>query len=225
MKKSEPNTDSLLEQIVNSPKLVLYFQEIQNLLKSERIKREQFYQILAEHDRAEFINGEIKIRSYVSEREDNALMLLLSLVESFVTKHCLGVLGSETTLISLTRNDYQPDICFFDRSKAIHFTAEQAKFPAPDFIVEILSSGTEQIDKKIKFIDYAAHGVREYWIVDSLEEAIEQYILRDGRYQPLVKSNCGEIESLVITDFMIPIRAIFDGVENLNALHNITIAS
>ncbi|NER39942.1 MAG: hypothetical protein F6J93_39450, partial [Oscillatoria sp. SIO1A7] len=57
-----------------------------------------------------------------------------------------------------------------------------------------------------------------------LEEAIEQYILRDGRYQLLVKSNSGQIESLVMTDFMIPIRAIFDSAENLNALHNITIA-
>lgn len=224
MKTADPNTDTLLEQLVNSPKLVLYFQEIQNLLESERIKREQFYQILAEHDRAEFINGEIKIRSYISEREENAMMLLLSLLETFVTKHRLGVLGSETTLISLTRNDYQPDICFFDRSKAIHFTAEQAQFPAPDFIVEILSPGAEEIDRTIKFIDYAAHGVREYWIVDSLEEAIEQYILRDGRYQLLVRSNSGQIKSLVMTDFMIPIRAIFDSAENLNTLHHITIA-
>ncbi|NER40133.1 MAG: Uma2 family endonuclease [Oscillatoria sp. SIO1A7] len=125
------------------------------------------------------MNGEIKIRSYIIEREENAMMLLLSLLESFVSKHRLGVIGSERTLISLTRNDYQPDICFFDRSKAIHFTTEQAQFPAPDFIVEILSPGAEEIDRKIKFIDYAAHGVREYWIVDSLEEAGKTHLISE----------------------------------------------
>lgn len=217
--------DPLFEKLLNSPKLVLYLQAIENLLESERIKRKQFYQILAEHQRAEFINGKTIIRSSINEREDNARLFVLSLLETFVTKHGLGFLGSENMLVSLTRNDYQPDVCFFDSSRAIDFTAEQTKFPAPDFIVEIISPIAEDIDRTIKFIDYAAHGVREYWIVDTLEEEIEQYLLRDGRYELLTKSRSGRIESAAVTDFTIPIRAIFDSAENLQALHNIAIAS
>ncbi|MCC6446410.1 MAG: Uma2 family endonuclease [Armatimonadetes bacterium] len=40
-------------------------------------------------------------------------------------------------------------------------------------MVEILSSGTEAQDRDIKYRDYAAHGVREYWILDPQQETLE----------------------------------------------------
>ena len=40
------------------------------------------------------------------------------------------------------------------------------KYPAPDFIAEILSPSTDERDRGIKFEDYAAHGVGEYWLLD-----------------------------------------------------------
>ncbi len=56
-------------------------------------------------------------------------------------------------------------------------TDDQLLFPAPDFIVEILSKGTASVDKGVKKTDYAAHGVREYWIIDPIRQRIGQYIL------------------------------------------------
>ena len=121
----------------------------------------------------------------------------------------------------LNRNDYEPDICFFGSKKASAFTPSQSKFPAPDLIVEVLSESTEANDRGIKFEDYAAHGVAEYWIVDPVAETIEQYLLQEGVYRLAVKVKTGTIASTAVAGFEIPVRAVFDGTEQLAALQAI----
>ncbi len=83
-------------------------------------------------------------------------------------------------------------------------------YPASDFIVEILSPSTEENDRGVKFVDYAAHGVGEYWIVDPTAETVEQYKLAGETFELVVKVKDGPLESLVIPDLTIPVRAIFD---------------
>ncbi len=124
-------------------------------------------------------------------------------------------------MISLTRNDYEPDVCFFGNEKAKNFTAKQTQFPAPDFIVEVLSDSTAKNDRETKFQDYAAHGVGEYWIVDAEKQTVEQCFLQNEQYELLLKAKDGAIESIVLPNFKIPIRAIFDETENLKSLSNL----
>ena len=69
---------------------------------------------------------------------------LTSLLSSYVGEYDLGVVVAETALITLTRNDYLPDVCFFNKEKASRIHADQMKYPAPDLIVEVLSSSTEK---------------------------------------------------------------------------------
>jgi hypothetical protein len=74
----------------------------------------------------------------------------------------------------------------------------------------VLSESTEQRDRGVKFDDYADHGVAEYWIIDCDETSVEQYGLQEGVYKLAQKLKQGEIESLVIAGFGIPIAVIFD---------------
>ena len=124
-------------------------------------------------------------------------------------------------MISLTRNDYEPDLCFFRKETAQAFTPDQMLFPAPDFIAEILSPSTAARDRGIKFEDYAAHGVGEYWLLDPETEVVEQYVLEGGRYALRLKSGSGEIESTMIDGFLIPVRALFDDVAHLREVQRI----
>ena len=121
-------------------------------------------------------------------------------------------------MVSLTRNDYEPDICFFGNAKAKNFKAKQAQFPAPDFVMEVLSNSTAKNDREMKSQDYAAHGVGEYWIIDAEKQMVEQYVLQNEQYELLLKAKDGVIESVAVKKFKIPIRAIFDETENLKAL-------
>jgi Uma2 family endonuclease len=131
--------------------------------------------------------------------------------QRYVVRHRLGVVLAEKALVALTRNDYEPDLCFFSTAKSSQFRAATNRFPAPDLVIEMLSESTASRDRGIKFRDYAAHGVGEYWLVDTAAAEGEQYLVSDVNcYQLKLKSASGQIESTVIQGLRIPIPAIFD---------------
>ncbi len=210
-----------VEQTLEMPDAVLFVRKVQSALENEKQKRRHFYEIVDENKKMEFINGEIVFHSPVKKQHNSATKLLCKLLDTFVIKNNLGFVGVEKILISLTRNDYEPDICFFGNSTAVDFEERQMQFPAPDFVVEVLLDSTEKHDRETKFQDYAAHGIEEYWIVDAEKKIVEQYFLQNEEYELLLKSNSGEITSVVLPEFKIPIRAVFDETENLSALKHL----
>jgi Uma2 family endonuclease len=212
---------SLLDKLLHSPRLPMYVQEIQTILADEAQKRQNFYAQISEQDKAEFINGEIIFHSPVKLRHNIASRRLLVLLNAHVNRHDLGLLGYEKLMVSLTRNDYEPDICFFNKTKAEAFEPDQMRFPVPDFIVEVLSDSRAKADRGVKFDDYAAHGVGEYWLVDPETETVEQYLLQNQAYELVIKAQTGQITSHVIPHFQIPIRAIFDEALNHTTLQQI----
>lgn len=115
-----------------------------------------------------------------------------SRLQAYVNANALDRVGHEKWLVSLTRNDDEPDVCIWGESKAAGFDRKQTRFPAPDLAVEVISPGTEAIDRGVKLDDCAALGVTEYWAVDP---------------------DAG--------GFTIPIRAIFDADENPAALNTL----
>lgn len=221
MTDSSPPTDDIVRRLMHSPRLPQIAHELDMLLREEQARRERFYAELSEQQKVEFINGEVIMQTPVKLQHDDASGNLYMLLRAYVRKHNLGYVGYEKLLISLTRNDYEPDICYFGPEKAREFTRHQTKFPPPDFVVEILSPSTEDIDRGVKFEDYALHGVGEYWIVDADEETIEQYVLREGVYALAVKVRTGMIQSTAVQGFEIPVRAVFDSAEQLAALQTL----
>ena len=210
-----------VQELLNSPKLALHVRTFNRVLEEERQKREHFYHEVTEYEKAEFINGEIIVHSPVKKRHTEASKLLLRLLDLYVQIMDLGFVGFEKTLVTLTRNDYEPDLCFFRKEKAQAFTSDQMKYHAPDFIAEILSPSTERRDRGVKFEDYAAHGVGEYWLLDPKAEVVEHYVLKDGHYVLRMKSGSGQIESEVIDGLVIPVRALFDDEVNLQEVQRI----
>jgi Uma2 family endonuclease len=95
------------------------------------------------------------------------------------------------------------------------------KYPIPDFIVEVLSETTSKNDRGVKYQDYAAHGVGEYWIVDPDAESVEQFVPKSGRYAKARRQKSGTVASEVVTSFRIPVRAIFDPRANFAALRQL----
>jgi Uma2 family endonuclease len=207
-----------LQQIMEMPNAAILAERLHRALEEEQEKRKHFYEIIDESKKMEFINGEVYFQSPAKLRHTSAVGLLHNLLKSYSIKEDLGFVGGEKMLISLTRNDYEPDICFFEESKSRDFTPTQMQFPAPDFVAEVLSPSTESHDRETKFQDYAAHGIGEYWIIDPESEIIEQYLLKDDEYDLFLKTKDGTIESVVVTGFTIPVRAVFDEKVNIEEL-------
>ena len=211
-----------IQKILKSPLAQQHVAALTEKLIEEAKNRRAFYDWIDESTKAEFINGEIIIHSPVRLEHWKVSDLLASLMSIYVRFKKIGNVGVEKVMISLTRNDYEPDIVYFKKEKAANFTPEQVLFPAPDFIVEILSKKTATINKTIKKDDYAAHGVREYWIIDPKKQIIEQYLLigeNDKIYfQPYIHKLGENITSRVIEGFSIPVQSVFDDAVNIQTL-------
>ncbi len=203
----------VLEPILNEPNLRQLINELEDHWASEQRLREEFYEKIQPGDKWEFINGKTIMHSPAKDKHTDARQRLSYLLQTFTGLRYLGVIRDETALVALTRNDYLPDIAFFSKEKAAAFKPDTWKYPIPDFIVEVLSDGTESTDRGIKKDDYAEHGAKEYWIVDPDAQTIEQYLLDETNqaFDLFAKKTVKDhIESQVIAGFDIPVAAVFD---------------
>jgi Uma2 family endonuclease len=212
-------------KIMESPDAPRQIEALYNAMNDEKRRRHDFREWITPDVKAEFINGEVILHSPVKRRHWKITDLFSSILSIYARMKKLGTVGTEKVMISLTRNDYEPDLVFFSKEKADTFTEDQMLFPAPDFVVEILSKKNASKDKGIKKQDYAEHGIQEYWIIDPVRQQIEQYILflpHDKQYSPpKIYTLDEEIESRVIKGFNIPVQALFDDATNLETLQNL----
>lgn len=210
------------EKILNSPDAPQQIEALNKAWEAEQKKRHAFREWITPNMKAEFINGQVVLHSPVKRRHWKITDLLSRLISIYTGVNKLGSVGTEKVLIGLTRNDYEPDLVFFRKEIADQFDEDQMIFPAPDFVVEILSGKTASRDRGVKLQDFAAHGIPEYWIIDPLGQSVEQYLLHktgDSRYEhPSIYAIFDEIESVVIKGFKIPVVAMFDDKANLETI-------
>jgi Uma2 family endonuclease len=207
---------AVLAPILHSPSLPLLLEELNQFWADEQKRRLEFYDWVTPEMKAEFIDGEIVIHSPVRSRHNVTLINLVVDVKLFLRKIKKGYLGVEKIMTRFTRNDYEPDLCYFREEKSKNFKDDQTIFPTPDFVVEILSAATadRDRDRDVKFKDYEAHGVEEYWIIDPDLGIVEQYILqKKGKKQSYsleFKGDSGMLKSVVLEGFEIDIETLFE---------------
>ncbi|GHV39423.1 hypothetical protein AGMMS49546_11430 [Spirochaetia bacterium] len=80
---------------------------------------------------------------------------------------------------------------------------------APDLVVEILSPSNRFRDKLIKFNKYREAGVREYWVVDPVEQFVDVHILDAGRYIITMYGPEDEVPISVLPGCLINLRDVF----------------
>jgi Uma2 family endonuclease len=208
----------LVDQLLQSPRAKVYLDEIVGRLRREDELRQRFREEMTEDTRAEFINGEVVVQSPARFGHNKVAQRAFKLLDAHVARRQLGFVGHEKFLVELTRNDVEPDVCFWSRAKSAKFTDDQLLFPPPDLAVEVLSESTERIDRGTKFEDYAAHGVIEYWIVDADRRVLEQYVLRGDTYELAMKAGDGTVRCVAVQGAEFPVQALFDDAEHEKAL-------
>ncbi|PRY46948.1 Uma2 family endonuclease [Spirosoma oryzae] len=216
--------NSRVHDLLEAPDAKLVIERAQAILADEAQRRRAFREWLRDDVKAEFINGDVIMHSPVKRRHLDATQNLTTLLRVYVHLHELGAVDSEKALIGLTRNDYEPDICYWNKETADLFEADQMEHPAPDLIVEVLSKSTTGRDRGIKFEDYAAHGVGEYWIIDPVRKSVEQYQLDEATMAFAVANTLyvdDTLTALTVPGFTIPVRAIFDKDVNLTTLKSL----
>ncbi len=62
-------------------------------------------------------------------------------------------------------NVFQPDIVFVSKEN-VHIIKKNGLHGAPDLVIEIFSSGTQDYDRSEKRLIYEKYRVKEYWLVE-----------------------------------------------------------
>ena len=102
----------------------------------------------------------------------------------------------------------QPDICVICDETKID---SRGCCGAPDLMVEILSPGNSKKEIRLKYELYEEAGVKEYWIVNPVEENIVVFILNEERKFCGLKmyASSDTIESLAVSGLKINLNEIF----------------
>jgi Uma2 family endonuclease len=214
----------LAAQLLESSQAPQIIRQVQAVLNDEQNRRRAFYEWMDQDMKTEFINGEIVVHSPAFHKHNAAVMFLGTLLNVYVSDRNLGQVVVEKALVELTRNSYEPDICFFGPAKAALLLPDLLYYPAPDFVVEVLSKSTKKNDRETKFEDYAAHGVAEYWIIDPTRQTIEPFTIDADTeaYAPAGVFRVGQsVSSTALAGFTIPVKAVFDTGANVAALRGI----
>ncbi len=210
-----------LAEIESSPGLLDHFDHLEQIIRDEQRRREQFTNDINDSTKAEFINGQAVIHSLARFGHLQVSRCISALFHEHVLRHDLGEIFIEKCFVRCRRNDYEPDVCFFSRAKCTGWDSNKMIFPPPDLIVEILSPSTERNDRTIKLQDYAQHGVSEYWIVDADACSVEQHLLPSGASEYRLNARLSGKELLTsptLVGFEVSVSAFFDTRENQKLL-------
>jgi Uma2 family endonuclease len=76
----------------------------------------------------------------------------------------------------------------------------------PDWAIEIVSPESQSRDRRDKFLEYQAAGVREYWIIDPMSETVEVYALSPDRAFQSVAASGGIVASTTVPGFALEVE-------------------
>jgi Uma2 family endonuclease len=75
-----------------------------------------------------------------------------------------------------------PDLAGWRRERMPHMPEKAFVETPPDWICEILSPATENVDRGPKRRIYATYAVAHMWLLDPIARRLEAYVLRDGQW-------------------------------------------
>jgi Uma2 family endonuclease len=162
---------------------------------------DQFYEIVEENVKADLLDGKIIRDSPAIPRHAHVVSRFNRLIGDYAEKFDLGEVFGATTTVRLTKyQGPEPDV-FFIRKSRLRIMGEKYIDGAPDLCVEVISKSSRKIDRGRKFVLYAEHGVKEYWIIDPLRNTVEFYENQDGEWVEIKSDEKGRLHSKVLPGF------------------------
>ncbi|AKI99139.1 Uma2 family endonuclease [Archangium gephyra] len=87
--------------------------------------------------------------------------------------------------LHLSEDVLVPDIAGWRHERMPEVPRTAAATLAPDWLCEVLSPSTRNLDRKAKLPVYAREGVRHVWLVDPIARTLEVFRLEETHYVPM----------------------------------------
>ncbi|MFO0810781.1 MAG: Uma2 family endonuclease [Gemmataceae bacterium] len=160
------------------------------LENGDRLTRHEFerrYRAMPSRIRAELIEGVVVMASPVRADGHGDQHADLLTWAGIYRLHTPGVRCSDNATVRLDLdNEPQPDVCLYidpARGGAARIVDGYIE-GAPEFVAEVAAS-TVSHDLGPKLTAYRRNGVREYLVWRVQDAAVDWFVLRDGRFDPL----------------------------------------
>lgn len=136
---------------------------------------------LPDGQRAELIDGQIYMMAPPSRRHQELVLSLSRKIADYIDGKkgdCKVYIAPFAVFLNDNNKNYvEPDISVIcDKNKLDDFGCNGA----PDWIIEVVSPGSKQMDYYTKLFKYRTAGVLEYWIVDPAKDRILVYDFKQG---------------------------------------------
>lgn len=147
-----------------------------NVLRREEIYTIEDLEALPEETRAELVDGQIYYMATPGRTHQKISGKLFLAIANYIDQNGGKCEVYAAPFAVFPRNDnmnyLEPDLCVIcDTSKL----DEKGCHGAPDWVIEIVSPGSREMDYYRKLFQYREAGVREYWVVDPDKNIVTVY--------------------------------------------------
>jgi Uma2 family endonuclease len=140
------------------------------------VSYEEFLRSAEEDTWAESVEGRVVTLSPASDRHQDLVRFLLTILGVYCETRGLGVVRPAPFQVTLLRSGREPDLLFVHREHLDRLKESYLEGPA-DLVVEVVSRDSGPRDRGEKFYEYEESGVPEYWLVDPDRGEVECYQL------------------------------------------------
>jgi len=122
------------------------------------------------------VDGEVYLMAAVTDEHTWITQFLIGTLTNYAEQKKIGVVKSDPFQMKLSavRAGRQPDVMFIEKSRAHLVTRLYLDGPS-NVAIEVISDNSRRIDRVVKFQEYEAGGVGEYWLIDPDIKAVEFY--------------------------------------------------
>jgi len=169
------------------------------------------YLEIDDDERYEILDGELLMAPAPGTRHQFVAGKLYRLVADFAEDRNAGaVLPAPTDVVLDDDEVVQPDLLFVRSERVPEVVGERAVNGAPDLVVEVLSPSSLDRDRHRKREIYRRYGVREFWIVDPANRAIEVLVLEEGDFRlASFAAETGAVASTVLPGLAVAVAEVF----------------
>lgn len=161
--------------------------------------------------RYELYDGELSEVPSPIPRHQRVALNLVDLLREYERRAGGLVFISPLDVVLDEQNVVQPDLVYFLPDRAPAIDPSRPVRIRPDLAIEVLSPGTEAMDRGRKLRLFARFGVPEYWLVDQASEAIEVHVLASGSYRLAHVHRRGEtLTSPTLPALIVAVARVFE---------------
>lgn len=162
-------------------------------------------------DFCEWVEGVVIQMAPVTEAHDWLTAFFRQWLDAYFALHPIGQVRQAPFVLRLESRSVsrEPDLQIVLHGNAGQLTPT-AMIGAADICLEIVSEESRARDYGDKFKDYEAAGVREYWIIDPLQQEASFYRLNTaGRYARQTLDGQGQYITPLLPRFALPVALLW----------------